>query len=484
MARLRARREGHAIARSLWRRKTNPATPPGRGPRCVGAWRVGFRTSRRTRRSPPRRCSCSPPSRRPISRRPRPRPQNSGNFARSRRPRRTNTARGVRPRWRRWRRRRRCARGGRAGGPEPKTRDGTRRASGGFFCVCSRPRRANASRSTIEGVERWTRAPDQPSRRPSPPRCDPCCWGRRPGPGPAGARGARRADFPDGGDREWWERSTFGSDEWALEEELRALDARAAPRLTVRDDADEEDVFHGAEIGGEIGTPGGPGDGPGRRGGGAGVDGNAGDAGNGPAALVEGAGVFREMLQLAPRAGPVSALRLATTAAGGGGGGGEPRVASARDPPRDPIRGVATAPSSSPPRRRSSSPPRLFARRPRRCFAATSRKYSPGTRRPIWRRWTTSRNSRRRSPGRPPRGSSTNVGTGRCTTRCRISSPPSPPSPRTRRRRRWRPPGGSGRGLDPGAAAAATTCSTRISTRFPAWAGPRAAQASRRRPSR
>ena len=42
---------------------------------------------------------------------------------------------------------------------------------------------------------------------------------------------------------------------------------------------------------------------------------------------------------------------------------------------------------------------------------------------------------------------------------------------------------GSG-GLDPGAAAAATTCSTRISTRFPAWAGPRAAQASRRRPSR
>ena len=139
--------------------------------------------------------------------------------------------------------------------------------------------------------------------------------GTPPGTGPGfGARGARRADFPDGGDREWWERSTFGSDEWALEEELRALDARAAPRLTVRDDADEEDVFHGAEIGGEIGTPGGPGDGPGRRGGGAGVDGNAGDAGNGPAALVEGAGVFREMLQLAPRAGPVSALRLATTA--------------------------------------------------------------------------------------------------------------------------------------------------------------------------
>ena len=84
--------------------------------------------------------------------------------------------------------------------------------------------------------------------------------GTPPGTGPGfGARGARRADFPDGGDREWWERSTFGSDEWALEEELRALDARAAPRLTVRDDADEEDVFHGAEIGGEIGTPGGPG---------------------------------------------------------------------------------------------------------------------------------------------------------------------------------------------------------------------------------
>ena len=91
------------------------------------------------------------------------------------------------------------ARGGRAGGPEPKTRMVRGAPSGGFFCVCSRPRRANASRSTIEGVERWTRAPDQPSRRPSPPRCDPCCWGRRPGPGPAGARGARRAPtFPTG----------------------------------------------------------------------------------------------------------------------------------------------------------------------------------------------------------------------------------------------------------------------------------------------
>ena len=69
---------------------------------------------------------------------------------------------------------------------------------------------------------------------------------------------------------------------------------------------------------------------------------------------------------------------------------------------------------------------------------------------------------------------------------------------RRRRRRLGRgggvdgaPPGGRVGGAGSGAAAgggvsgaAATTCSTRISTRFPAWAGPRAARAPRRRPSR
>ena len=51
--------------------------------------------------------------------------------------------------------------------------------------------------------------------------------GTPPGTGPASGLGARAAPTSRRGDREWWERSTFGSDEWALEEELRALDARA-----------------------------------------------------------------------------------------------------------------------------------------------------------------------------------------------------------------------------------------------------------------
>ena len=309
--------------------------------------------------------------------------------------------------------------------------------------------------------------------------------GTPPGTGPGfGARGARRADFPDGGDREWWERSTFGSDEWALEEELRALDARAAPRLTVRDDADEEDVFHGAEIGGEIGTPGGPGDGPGRRGGGAGVDGNAGDAGNGPAALVEGAGVFREMLQLAPRAGPVSALRLATTATAAAAAAATRVASGARsaagpDPwGRDGAVVVSTAEAIV-----------AAAASLREASAAMFRGDVPGS--------TPGDAASNLAalddvaqlaatlPGAAAAGLLDERGNGTLhdavsyliTAVAAVASDAAEAS--------MAPPGGSGRGgLDPGAAAAATTCSTRISTRFPAWAGPRAAQASRRRPSR